>query len=290
MASLGDVGAANVKRADADRGRFGFGENWSRFASALEPSQIETARRSVTDLLGRDTLEGMSFLDVGSGSGLFSLAACNLGAKRVHSLDYDPISVATTESLRERYAPGREWSVERGSALDPAYMRSLGQFDVVYSWGVLHHTGRMWEAIGQTCELVAPGGLLAISIYNDQGALSSVWKLVKRVYNALPTPLRPAFAALAIAPMELKMLAARTLRGRPGEYFELWRSERGHERGMDRWRDIVDWVGGFPFEVASREQVIEFCTGRGFTLERIESVGRSHGCNQFVFERTGHGG
>ena len=127
MASLGGVRAENVKAAPLESGRFGFGENWSRFASVLEPVQVDAARRSVEDLLGLDSLEGMSFLDVGSGSGLFSLAASQLGAKTVHSLDYDPLSVETTASLRGRLAPGSTWkAVERGSALDGAYMASLG--------------------------------------------------------------------------------------------------------------------------------------------------------------------
>ncbi len=54
-----------------------------------------------------ETLAGNSFLDVGSGSGLFSLAAMRLGADRVHSFDYDPQSVGCTKELKRRFPPPR---------------------------------------------------------------------------------------------------------------------------------------------------------------------------------------
>src|SRR4051794_3248472 len=115
--------------------RFEFGRNWNRFLQTLNDERIALAEKSLQDSLGVRDLKGLSFLDVGSGSGLFSLAARRLGA-RVHSLDYDPHSVACTTELRRRYFPDDpNWRVEHGSALDPEYLRSLGTFTIVYSWG-----------------------------------------------------------------------------------------------------------------------------------------------------------
>src|ERR1700681_2618763 len=170
--------------------RFEFGKNWARFLSVLTESQIQSAVQSLETMLGGTDLTGRTFVDVGSGSGLFSLAARRLGA-RVHSFDYDPHSVACTQELRRRYYPDDpQWRVEEGSALDAEYMASLGKFDIVYSWGVLHHTGAMWEALANAGTLVAPGGLLFIAIYNDQGTPSRRWKSVKKLYNRTPRPLR----------------------------------------------------------------------------------------------------
>jgi len=127
--------------------RFRFGDNWLDFARTLSADQLTEAERSLRRLLQRDTLAGQSFLDIGSGSGLFSLTARKLGA-RVHSFDFDKDSVACTTQLRERYFTGdRDWTIEQGSILDDNYVRGLGTFDVVYAWGVLHHTGAMHDAL-----------------------------------------------------------------------------------------------------------------------------------------------
>ncbi|HWC76414.1 MAG TPA: class I SAM-dependent methyltransferase, partial [Blastocatellia bacterium] len=145
--------------------RFAFGQNWARYLEGLDESRIQDAETSLKEMLEVEDLQGKSFLDIGSGSGLFSLAARRLGA-RVHSLDYDPQSVACTSELRRRYFPGdSSWTVEEGSTLDREYLNSLGSFDVVYSWGVLHHTGRMWEALDNALVPVKPGGRLFVAIY-----------------------------------------------------------------------------------------------------------------------------
>jgi 2-polyprenyl-6-hydroxyphenyl methylase/3-demethylubiquinone-9 3-methyltransferase len=265
--------------------RFEFGENWSRFLRVLDDARIAEAEASLRQMLGREDLEGLTFLDVGSGSGLFSLAAHRLGAARVHSFDFDPSSVACTQELRRRYAPGDDaWTVEQGSALDAAFLRSLGRFDVVYSWGVLHHTGNMWEAIANTAAAVADGGRLFISIYNDQGARSHAWRAVKRVYNALPAGLRTPFVLLVMVPREALTALRSTLRGGPLEYVRAW-SQYKRSRGMSRWHDLVDWVGGYPFEVAAPEAVFDHLRADGFVLERLKTCGGGLGCNQYVFLR-----
>ena len=163
--------------------RFEFGKNWAWFLETLNDQKIDEAVKSLSDMLQTDSLAGRSFLDIGSGSGLFSLAARKLGA-RVHSFDYDPNSVGCTEELRHRYfTDDEQWTVEPGSALDSAYIASLGKFDVVYSWGVLHHTGDMWTALANAAMPVASRGKLFIAIYNDQGTASIRWTKAKRLYQ-----------------------------------------------------------------------------------------------------------
>ena len=260
--------------------RFAFGSNWRRFLERIDESRIAAAADSLRDMLGVVDLKGRSFLDVGSGSGMFSLAARRLGA-RVHSFDYDPESVACARWLRDRYSGGdNQWTITCGSILDDEYTASLGRFDVVYSWGVLHHTGAMWEALGKAGALVCPGGLLYVAIYNDQGATSRRWLRVKRLYNTLPPAPRWVLVVTAFARLWGPTLARDLATGRPGKS---WRAYSAAGRGMTPWRDVVDWVGGYPFEVARPEQIFHFFRDRAFVLQRLKTCGGGLGCNEFVF-------
>lgn len=261
------------------RDRFAFGRNWSSFLHEVDESSIASAQRSLCDLLQVTSLAGKRFLDVGCGSGLSSLVARRLGAD-VLSFDFDVESVAATRALKERFAPGDPlWHIEHGSAIDPNYLQGLGSQDVVYSWGVLHHTGSMWSAIGIVSECVVKGGLLAIAIYNDQGLQSRMWHGVKRAYVKWPASRPLLIAASAPALWGPSLLKAAT-------QFKLhrwWRDYQG-ERGMSRWHDLLDWVGGYPFEVATPEAIILFCEERGFRLQRLIAT-RRLGCNQFCFRK-----
>lgn len=274
--------AEEVRRGD----RFRFGANWRSFLKTVTPQKIALAEASLGAMLNRPRLDGLRFLDAGSGSGLFSLAARNLGAS-VHSFDFDPDSVACTTGLRDTYFLGDPaWNVEEGSVLSKEYLRGLGTFDIVYSWGVLHHTGAMWQAIDNVSEAVAPGGRLFIALYNDQGPKSARWKLAKRTYNALPSFLKLPFTLAVMGPRELRMLAGKTLRGKPHQYFDyVSRYAERSLRGMSYWHDIVDWIGGYPFEVSTPEATFNFLKSRGFRLDALKTVGAGHGCNEYVFSR-----
>jgi len=265
--------------------RFAFGKNWLRFLSVLDDERIERAEASLLSMLKEPTLEGRRFLDIGSGSGLFSLAARRLGAS-VHSFDVDPESVRCALELRRRYFPAdADWRIEQASALDRDYIAALGQFDVVYSWGVLHHTGQMRQALENAALPVRVGGKLFVAIYNDLGTRTERWRVIKRTYNRLPRALRPAFTALAAAPNEIKAFGGACVRGDALGYVRSWNAVG--ERGMSRWRDIVDWVGGYPYEAATPEQIFEFYESRRFRLVTMKCGGVGLGCNEFVFVKEG---
>ncbi len=260
---------------------FQFGRNWKSFVDVVDESRIRAARNSLIELLGVDSFEGRRFLDVGCGSGLFSLAARRLGASVV-SFDADPQSADCAMNLRRRFCAGDQfWTIHVGSVLDREHMMRLGKFDVVYAWGVLHHTGEMWRAIENTLASAARGGRVALALYNDQGWKSQGWRFIKRLYCSgtagkltISSVFIPAFVVgdFGADVLKLQNPARRYLDYKCG-------------RGMSRTHDWHDWLGGYPCDVAASAEVIRFCDDRGFVLDKLIDYGGKLGNNQFVFSR-----
>jgi len=257
--------------------RFEFGANWRSFSrQSLGPRALEAARLSLTALLGPGRIRGARFVDVGCGSGLFSLAAAGLGAAEVLGFDLDPEAVRASRDNLGLLPPGQARRVrfERGSILDPAFTAGLGPAGVVYAWGSLHHTGAMWPAVDAAAGLAAPGGVLALALYARHWT-SPLWKGVKRLYNALPGPGRLAMQWALAPPL---LLGAWATTGR-------WPLAR--DRGMDFRHDLIDWIGGYPYEYASPEEVAARAARLGLRPLAQRPQRGWTGCAEYVFLRPG---
>lgn len=263
---------------------FAFGENWASYAASITEEEINQAERDLCRLLATDSLAGRDFLDIGSGSGVHSLAALRLGAKRVVACDIDPTSVRTTDAVLRTFSPSNSYEVIERSVfeLDP---ESLGKFDVVYSWGVLHHTGDLAKALGIAASLVAPEGIFAFAIYRKT-LFCRLWKLEKKWY-ATASPQTQAFARKVY--MGAFALGLRlTARDMP-TYVATYRSRRG----MDFHHDVHDWLGGYPYESMSPAEVQRLLRRQRFaplreftantTAQRLGILGS--GCDEYVYER-----
>ncbi len=254
---------------------FRFGLNWQEFNKKyLNDDRVAMAQKSLTNFLGVADLQGKTFVDVGAGSGLYSLAALRLGAKEIVSLDVDADSVTCCQQLKEAAGNPANWKVLKASVLDAEAMRALGQFDVVYSWGVLHHTGNMWPAIENAMTLVKPGGVFFIAIYNKADGLalypdmrfgpSSFWLWEKKFYVSLPAFLQNC---IDYAVMSVLFVGYCLMLRNP---FKVIRDHQDYfGKGMS-WRiNIKDWLGGYPYEVATVQEIFAFAKQRGFSLENL---------------------
>lgn len=251
---------------------FSFGKNWRSFVDTVSEDSVDRARKDIEEWLGRDAVAGKTVLDIGSGSGIHSLCFFLMGAKDLLSIDVDPLSVESTRMLWQKASSPAHWKVTHGSILDLDFIASLKKYELVYSWGVLHHTGSMWQAMANACSLVESGGRFWIAIY-AKGPKYPEHLALKQRYNRA-------------SKLGKKLMVWNYIYGimrdrrRAGLNPFAWNQKQ--ERGMDVYHDIVDWLGGLPYEVASKEEVISFCEKRGFELDQIKEMSEG-GNNMYLF-------
>lgn len=260
---------------------FSFGKNWQIFLQSLNEERIRNAQSSISEFLELNDLEGKSFLDIGCGSGLFSYAAFRLKAKRIVSFDLDPFSVECCKYLREKANNPKNWEIYSGSILDDNFISKLGKFDLVYSWGVLHHTGKMWEAIKNSARLVSENGYYYIAIYHKvEGLLGSkFWLKVKKLYNS-----SPKIGKHILKFMYISIYFAANLVRLKNPLTKI--KNYSSHRGMSWQTDVTDWLGGYPYEFASVEEVFQFMKRNfpNFRLINLKTTNRLAN-NWYLFKR-----
>lgn len=255
---------------------FSFGKNWRSFIQTVSEETFRVASEDIDTWLNMDFVKDKTVVDIGCGSGIHSLAFWTKGAKEILSFDVDPHSVAATEELWRKAGNPSNWKILTGSILDQDLVGRLGKFDIVYSWGVLHHTGAMWEALENASTLVRRGGTFWVALYK-KGPNYKKHLDTKIKYNATSDLGKRLMVARIIA---LKMVSRALRLKNP---FYLFQTKR---RGMNAYHDLIDWLGGLPYEVASEEEITSFLEKKGFRAERIEV--RREGSNSiYLFSAAG---
>lgn len=262
------------------KNNFSFGKNWQDFLKKLDDKRIERAKKSLVDFLGIDNLVGKTFVDVGCGSGLFSLAAKMLGAEKVLSIDIDESSVLCANYLKDKYFSNDEsWQIKHGSALDQDFIEKQGKYDIVYSWGVLHHTGDMWRAIKNVEKMLKKEGLFYLALYNEKtGFQSSVfWKKVKETYSKSGYFVKKLIEVVYLIQFFLKGILKFENRIK---YIKTYRSKRG----MNWWTDVKDWLGGHPYEFAKVDKINSYFKEKGYKIIKTKDCSNGTGCNEFLIK------
>lgn len=260
-----------------DAVRFAFGANWMDYAKSVTEEDIENASRRLTALIHADALKGKTFIDIGCGSGLHALAALRMGVSGLYAIDYDAISVATATGLLAQRWPDTNYQVRQGDILD--LQPRPEQADVVYSRGVLHHTGNMNQAIRNAASLVRPKGTLIIALYGKT-PYCETWKRIKRWYCTANEAKKQSTEKWYVRLFGVYLL----LRGKRLKHHIANYSKK---RGMDFIHDVRDWLGGYPYESIAPQELLDLLTPLGFTcvkqLVRRRSGLFGSGCDEYVF-------
>lgn len=262
--------------------RFAFGKNWTTFIDRhFTEERVQIAQDHLLAFLRLESLSGKRMIDIGCGSGLQALAAVRANVDELICFDYDESSVTATRRLQARFGGQAAWRVEQGSILDPAYVRALGQFDIVYSWGVLHHTGDQWAAIRNAASLIAPGGVFYVALYTSDAFVDpppEYWLDIKRQYN------RGGW--LVKRKLETRY-AYNHLRGvyRSGQNPLAFVLRYKQSRGMSYFTGVRDWVGGWPMEFSAIQDVKNLGAELGLELINI-ATGQAN--TEYLFQRPGH--
>jgi 2-polyprenyl-6-hydroxyphenyl methylase/3-demethylubiquinone-9 3-methyltransferase len=159
-----------------------------------------------------------------------------------------------------------------------------GAFDVVYSWGVLHHTGAMHEALRRATQAVAPGGHFAFALYH-RTRMCGFWRREKRWYAAASPRAQRVARAIYTALLRLRV-------GLTGGDFRAYVANYHSQRGMEFGHDVHDWMGGYPYESISAPEVAAFMQRLGFAHVRSFTspltIGLfGSGCDEYVYRRIG---
>jgi len=270
-------------------GHFAFGENWAGYATKVTVAEIAEAERGLLRLLGPAGLASQRFLDLGCGSGLHAAAALRRGAREVVAVDLDPESVRTAQELLGRYAPeGAAYRVLPGDVFDIG-PGSFGVFDIVYSWGVLHHTGNLERALASAAALVGPNGRLVVALYRRTW-LDAFWRVEKRWYAHASEKSQARARSVYVALFRLRMAAL-------GKSFTEYVSGYSSNRGMDYFHDLHDWMGGWPYEAIEPAEVAQLMASHGLEPELVPArpagkrSGRplgvfGSGCDEYVYRRA----
>ena len=262
-------------------GEFSFGQNWLNFVETQVDHKI--IQSHAADIQKKyDTvnlsIKGKRVLDLGCGSGLSSFAFLTLGAASVTSVDIDPKSIEAARLMKQRFSSDSAMNIKGSWSIIESSVFDLSEgfdnlFDIVYSWGVLHHTGNMWEAIKRTRGFCNAHGILHLALYIS-GFKYSQHLEMKHYFKFLDRDqkINALFNYLSGGKQEISR--------------DIFRFD---DRGMNVFHDALDWLGGLPYEVCDPAVLECYLNQNGFH-RLYQDLPRADGGNFTCIYRSSTGG
>lgn len=259
--------------------QFDFGQNWKEYSeNVLDNTRLNQARIAFDELTHDISFEGKTFVDIGFGQGMSLIIATEKAEKTV-GCDINPKCDQVLKANQKVFSKStKEIPTVVGSILEPKVVEAIlaknndEKYDIVHSWGVLHHTGDMMAAVKHATSLVKPNGYFILAIYNRHWS-SLPWLFIKWAYCKSPKFIQKLFIGIFYPIIWL------------AKFLVTGKNPNIKERGMDFYYDVVDWVGGYPYEYASIDEMNIIMKNFGFKCLKSVSPPTPTGCNEFVYQK-----
>ena len=235
-------------------------DHWTEY-----PLELQGVIQHLTELFP-EGVKGKKVLDAGSGSGMVSIAFAVMGAS-VTGVD---ITSKCIENGRKR---AKAFGVECRFVQSDLTMLDLHEdFDIIYSWGVLHHTADAKASFFRLVEHLRPGGEIIIAVYL-RTAFSSFWNFSRVFYQSSPGFAKTAF----------RRSASVLLNGYDAVRKALMKKERYMLRGTSNEELVNDWFGVPHRTFHTYTEVYEWFREKGLDYRLVNpATGRFKSTSNFV--------
>lgn len=212
-------------------------------------------------------VKGKRVLDGGSGSGMVSVAFALMGAD-VTGVDITPKCVENGYKRAEHYGVKCKFINESLVTLD----LSNEHFDIIYSWGVLHHTEDARQSFFSLARHLREGGEIIVAVYLKT-KISWFWNFARIFYQNAPTVFKTIFLNIGSVFLNIVDLFRKII----------FNKERYMMRGTNNKEILNDWFGVPHRTFHSYNEVFKWFDENGLDCKLINpATGRFKSTSNFV--------
>ncbi|MFQ6107920.1 MAG: class I SAM-dependent methyltransferase [Candidatus Aminicenantales bacterium] len=208
-----------------------------------------------------------SVLDAGCGTGVFSIIFARMGALSVVGIDISKRSLERAQRQADQLGL-QNATFQKVNMLRLPFTDAC--FDIVWSWGSVHHTADPFGCLAELIRVLKPGGSLLVAVYRRTG-LTFLHETLRKGLIRLPSKYWIPFSRF------LSLVAA------PG--ISLFKKRDKSRKGEKLEQLLFDW-----FFVPIRhsylpEEIKSFLVKRGLVIKKyLPFSGRFNSTSNFIFK------